>query len=181
MKKVKYIPKLSDAIAIVFGASVTLLMTGGVPLGFDQQDIARLEEITSVNLSSLDSREKKNESYEKIYALYERYYTPPIKPENKVDSVQDTNGKKDAQDTLEVDNKLYQLQATFISEQAMAVIMVKTKEGKLEDTVLLKKGEKIGRYVITQVNRTEVVLAPEKGTQPLFLKLFERDIKEQTK
>ncbi|TMX44369.1 hypothetical protein DA096_15340 [Vibrio rotiferianus] len=175
--KMYSVPKMSDIVAILIGTSVTLFITGGVPLGEEQQEVARLKDIKSLNLGNVESDEGMLQSYDRIYTLYKPYYTPPEGPELKQDRI-NVDRAKGAQDTLEVDNKLYQLQATFISEQAMAVIMVKSKEGKLEDTVLLKKGEKIGRYVITQVNRTEVVLAPDKGNQPLFLKLFELDIKE---
>ncbi|NOH65208.1 hypothetical protein [Vibrio rotiferianus] len=173
--KTNYIPRVSDAIAVFIGMCVTFLITGGIPWNSEPQELVKMQEIMSLNLSGVESGEGGNQSYERIYNLYERYYESPKKNEPKAGSIQPSENK---QDTLEVDNKLYQLQATFISDQAMAVIMVKSKEGKLEDTVLLKKGEKIGRYVITQVNRTEVILAPDKGNQPLFLKLFERDIKE---
>ena len=172
--KLNYTPQLSDVIAIAIGVSMALIITGGVPLGTDDEQTTGLNSIDVIDLDILETANGRMQSYEKVYALYKDYYIPP-KEKSTPSGEQGKDRLANEKDTIEVDNRLYQLQATFIAEQAMAVIMIKNQKGKLEDTVLLKRGERIGRYIISQVNRTEVVLVSEDNQQPLFLKLFERE------
>ncbi|WP_182034786.1 hypothetical protein [Vibrio diabolicus] len=171
----KYIPQPIDFVSIALGIGSTLLITGGIHISSDSQEEASLLDPPRVELLESNTDGGAAQAYATVYSLYERYYAPP-KEKNGIVEKEKANSKKDEKDTLAIDNKLYQLQATFIAEQAMAVIMIKTKEGKVENTVLLKEGEKIAHYLIAQVNRTEVVLVSEHDQNPLHLKLFERDI-----
>ncbi|WP_411063171.1 hypothetical protein [Vibrio rotiferianus] len=177
MSKIRYIPKLGDLIALVCGFLVTLVFTRGLYLTEDQDTSNTSKRFIPLSLPSNASKETDYSSYNELFDLYSKYYVTEEEVDQSVKASDAENNK--SEQTLEVDQNIYQLRATFISDKAMAVIMVKSLEGKLEDTLLLTKGDLVGHYVISSVERTEIILESPNQQAPLHLKLFERKNSQQ--